>query len=287
MGHVANNDKVQEEIRLDRPIVKDLEFMVIPATPETLPESAMADPSDTDLEQHKQVVRGIDVNKAPNDGDGGKTEDPYGSLDPNTTLLIPITNPSDFPIQRLQEVQSDHQPSTHITNMWCHKTPTGAITQVTADIQDGSINHLYIRDPRWLRALGLAAPDFDTIHFDSAQLRLDETFKIRIFAGQRPQRLENWIMGELIGARHAFLYWLDERRSAYPTSGPYAAESKAIARATGRRALNVMKEIEGVWELEQGSDGKEYRENRIRYLGEDPTYPAGAEERRNVRSMFA
>lgn len=93
-------------------------------------------------------------------------------------------------------------------------------------------------------------------------------------------------MGELVSARHAYLYWLDERRTADPRHGPYAAEAKAIARKTGRRWMDVMREVERVWELEQGSDGGEYRGNRVGYLGEDPVYEEGAEKGRVVRSMF-
>lgn len=215
-------------------------------------------------------------------------DDPYASFDPNISLAIPITNPSSFPVERLQEVQAQYQPSTTITNMLCHKTPSGPITQVTADVQDGSVDHLIIRDPRIIDALGLTAPAFDTIYTEpedfTAVLRFRETFVLNVLPGHRPQDPEEYIVAELVGARHPYLYWLDERRSADPTAAPYAAEAKAIAKKTRRRWPDVMLEIEEIWEYEQGENGKWYREHRLEYLGEDPTYPAGTEWA--PRSMF-
>ncbi|KAF2628275.1 hypothetical protein BU25DRAFT_43011 [Macroventuria anomochaeta] len=311
MGFVANN----EELQLRQPRSDELQFLTIPATPENTPVVTMSDPAGDHMaargteiqdvatsnncndtptlekessppEHYEPAARRISTDENYTDGEEDSDEYLYASLDPNTTLAIPITNPSAFPIQRLQEVQAQYYPSTHVTNMLVHKTPSGPITKVAADIQDGSVNHLFIRDTRLINALGLALPAFDTINLDTTQLRLDETFTIDIFPGQRPNEVDEWIMGDLVSARHAYLYWLDERRSADPRSPPYAAEAKAIARKTGRRYPDVMREIEGVWKLEQGSNGREYRENRVRYLGENPTYPEGAEEKRVVRSMF-
>lgn len=309
MGHVANGDNIQEEILSQQTDLYDLDFFMVPTTPDNTPEDVMTNVSETFFSHETGATdtvltptdhNGADRRNTNNENNGAEdgsdvadtefatddNDNPYASFDPNTILLISITNPSAFPIQRLQEVQSQRQPSTHVTDMWCHKTPSGPITQVTADLQDGSINHLFIRDERWISALGLAAPDFDTIQFDATKLRLDETFTIRVFPGQRTRKLEEWIMGELVGARHAYLYWLDERQCADPRCAPYAAEAKAIARKTGRRWPDVMREIEQVWTLEQGGDGREYKENRAKYLGEDPRYPAGAEERSILRSMF-
>lgn len=301
MGFVAND----EELQLRRLTLEEYDYLLIPTTPENTPVDTMSDSPgeriDTDNETNAQgpvgsppvhqepAARHIEVDEDYSNGrddDNVSDKDPYSFLDPNTTLAIPVTNPSAFPIERLREVQEGRQPSTHVVAMLVHKTPTGAITQVTADIQDGSINHLIIRDLRIINALGFAAPEFDTIEFDSTKLRLDETFTVNIFPGQRPDRLENWIMGELLSVRHAYLYWLDERCTADPRAPPFAAEARAIARKTGRRWPDVMNEIERVWGLEQSRGGKEYRDNRVRYLGEDPTYPEGSEEKRVVISMF-
>lgn len=300
MGFVAND----EEVRFRQLSLEDSEFSTAPTTPDTTPMDKRSDPTgdrmdiDEDTrtskpisfhnEHYEPAARHIEVDENYSNGeeDHDPNEDPYASLDPDTTLAIPVTNPSAFPVERLREVQEGRQPSTHIVNMLVHKTPSGPITQVTADIQDGSINHLFIRDPRIIDALGFTAPDYDTIDLDTTKLRLDETFTIRVFSGQRPKKLENWIMGELVSARHAFLYWLDERQTADPRAPPFAAEARAIARKTGRRWPDVMNEIEHVRKLEQGSGGNEYRNDRIKYLGEDPTYPDGAEGRRGVRSMF-
>lgn len=252
---------------------------------ESMSASEVVDPTQ---QHHEPAARHIELDENYSDGEehSNPNKNPYAFLDPNTTLAIPVTNPSAFPINRLREVQEGRQPSTHIVDMLVHKKPSGPITQVTADIQDGSINHLFIRDARIIDALGFAAPDFDTIALDTAKLRLDETFAVRLFSGQKPKRLDSWIMGELVSARHAFLYWLDERQSADPRTRPFAAEARAIARKTGRRWPDVMGEMEHVWGLEQGRGGGEYRQNRRKYLGEDPTYSDGAEGERVVRSMF-
>jgi len=251
-------------------------------------EMSTSKPTNLRHELHEPAARHIEVDENYSEGEENNDsyEDPYASLDPSTTLAIPVTNPFAFPIERLREVQEGRQPSTHIVDMLVHKTPSGPITQVTADVQDGSINHLFIRDSRIIDALGFGAPDFDTIKLDTVKFRLDETFTIRVFSGQKPKKLENWIMGELKSARHAYLYWLDERQSADPRTPPFAAEARAIARKTGRRWPDVMKEIEHVWKLEQGRCWNEYRYNRARYLGEDPMYPEGAEGGKVVRGMF-
>jgi hypothetical protein len=157
---------------------------------------------------------------------------------------------------------------------------------VTTDIEDASINHLFIRDPPLINALGLVAPDYDTIHLSMSKLKLDEVLTIRTFPSQRPQRLDEWIIGELMSARQAYLYWLDKRKSADPRGTPYAAEARVIARKTGRRCMDVRKEIERPWDLEQRSSGGEYRGNWLRYLGEDPAYLVGADEGSVMRSMF-
>lgn len=300
MSFVAND----EELQFRQLSLEDSAFSTIPMAIDSRPlgtmseltgermdideEASASELTNVHDEHHEPAVRHIEVDEDYSEGEEGNDpdEDPYAFLDPSITLAIPVTNPSAFPMERLREVQEGRQPSTHIVDMLVHKTPSGPITQVTADVQDGSINHLFIRDPRIIDALGFAAPDFDTINLDTTRLRLDETFTIRIFSDQKPKKLENWIMGELVSARHAYLYWLNERQSADPRTPPFAAEARAIARKTGRRWPDVMKEIEHVWKLEQGRGGNEYRNNRARYLGEDPTFPDGAERGRVIRSMF-
>ena len=78
-------------------------------------------------------------------------------------------------------------------------------------------------------------------------------------------------------ARHTYLYCQDERGSTDLMSAPSAAEIKAMAKRAGRRWLEGMREVERVWKLEQGSTGREYRDNRMEYIRENPAYPAGAE----------
>jgi hypothetical protein len=300
MSFVANN----EELQFRQMSLEDSAFSTTAPAADITPSDTMgestAERMDVDEEvsaskitnlhheHYEPAVRHIEIDENYSEGEQSddSDEDPYAFLDPDTTLAIPVTNPFAFPIERLREVQEGRQPSTHIVDMLVHKTPSGPITQVTADIQDGSINHLFIRDPRIIDVLGFVAPDFDTINFDAAKCRLDETFTISLFPGQKPKRLEDWVMGELVSVRHPYLYWLDERQSADPRTPPFATEARAIARKTGRRWPDVMKEIEHVWKLEQDRGGNEYRYNRARYLGEDPTYPEGALEGRMVRSMF-
>ena len=298
MGHVANSENVQEELQFQQQTSDELEFLIIPTTPNNTPEVIMTDASDTHpphdngaTEQESTHPEQVDKNYKDEDdnakvGTGAdEDEDPYASLDPNTILAIPITNPSAFPIQRLQHVQAQYYPSTHIVNMLVHKTPSGPITQVTADVQDGQVNHLLIHDARLISALGLAAPHFDAINLDNTKLRLDETFTIRILPGQQAKTLDDWLMGELESAKHAYLLWLDHRWSADPSSPPFAAEAKMIATNTQRRWPDVMREIEAVWKLEHGPYGREYRENRLKYLGENRTYE-NADGPRVRTSMF-
>ena len=87
-------------------------------------------------------------------------------------------------------------------------------------------------------------------------------------------------------SEEAYLYWLKERKSADPRGPPYATEARAIAKKTERRWIDIKKEIDQVWKLEQSSGGREHREERLRYLGEDPVYPVDAEAGRALRSMF-
>lgn len=263
MGSYANDEGLQ----LRQLALEDLACLTIPGTPETTPEDTTMDSVSESINGRvslegktspgsKELLSGH-RKLADGEGDVNPDENPYASLNPDTTLAIPVTNPFAFPIKRLREVQEGRQPSTQITNILVYKTVSGPVTQVTAHIQDGSINHLIIRDSRVIEALGFAWPHFDTINLDTARLRLDETFTIRVFARQKVQNLDNWIMGELISGRHAYLYWLDERGTVDPKAAPFAAEARAIARKTGRRWPNVMRKIDGVWKLEQGNDRRQ------------------------------
>ncbi|KAJ5020472.1 hypothetical protein J3E73DRAFT_428100 [Bipolaris maydis] len=170
----------------------------------------------------------------------------------------PNSEPKVFPLRRIQKVQADYYPSALMTAMW------------------GPVNHVIIHDPRIIRSLGLDEPPFDTITLQSPS-RVDETYDIRILPGQNPQDLDSWVVGELVSARHAYLYWLDGRQCSDPKGPPTAAEARAIATKTGRRALDVKMEIDAYWKMECGTGGRKVREKRVVYLGEDPEYPEGAE----------
>jgi hypothetical protein len=186
--------------------------------------------------------------------------------------LIPVTNPSAFPTGRIQVVQSQHYPSARIVSMWTHRDSKGGIGQVTADMQDGPVNHLKITDARLVSALGLLHGTNDTIRICTNELRIDETFVIELLPQQRPQDPKAFVVGELTSARHAYLYWLDIRGTADPKCPPYAQEIRRIAVDLVRRAPDVWKEVDGYWQLEQGSGGSVYRKNRLKTLGESPVY---------------
>jgi hypothetical protein len=200
----------------------------------------------------------------------GTTCDKHTTADTVCTMTT-IQNFDDFPLKRFQEVQAQYYPSTLILAMQIHRDDTGSVTQVTADIADGSVDQLQINNPRFLAAIGVHLPPYDSILLQP-EPRVDETYKIRILPGQRRDDPKAYIVGDLIPARHAFLHWLDSRRSADPKGPPTAAEARMLARKIGRRGLDVMSEIMRYWKLEQGSGGKHYRENRAKYLGEDPSY---------------
>lgn len=203
------------------------------------------------------------------------------------TTMIPIHNPSAFPVQRIQEVQAQRYPSTKVVAMWSHLDPKGAVTQVTADIQHGSVNHLVLTDARLITALGLRSGAHDTILIDASQLKIDETFRIIDGPGKRSD-LNVFIAGQLVSARHAYLYWLEHRGTADPKGPPYVQEARRIAIQVRRRAGDVWREIEKVWELEQGGGGLGYRTNRVKHLGEDPVAFAKGKNREGEvgRSMW-
>lgn len=194
-------------------------------------------------------------------------------------IAIPIRNPEAFPIQQLQEVQAQLYPNTRITDMVSHlNAETGFVFRVTADLVNGSINHLIINDMRLITALGLRAGENDTITLDQSKLRVNETYLIRILTSEGagdPQDPRTWLAGELVSARHPYLYWLDLKGNADPFSPPLVREVEALARQLGRRVEDVRYEIECVHKLENGL-GPEYRDryrgHRGRWLGEDPKY---------------
>jgi hypothetical protein len=205
----------------------------------------------------------------------------------NHLFIMPITNPEKFPVHRLQTVQAQYYPSAKVINMLAHRDINGDIVQVTADLQDGPVNHILINDYRIISALGLREGTHDTIILHEDQFRQDETFIINVSSRKELQNLESFIVGELQSARHTYLHWLDFRSAANPNRGPYIHEARMIAVQLGRRASDVWREIEGYWQLEQGSEGRRYREGRIRYLGEDPNFAEGiARTTENATSMW-
>ncbi|KAH7082918.1 hypothetical protein BKA63DRAFT_460833 [Paraphoma chrysanthemicola] len=193
---------------------------------------------------------------------------PQPILKPNE-LVTPIVNTEAFPINRIQDVQALRYPLAKITGVWAHRKTCGDVVQVTIDMQDGPVDHLIINDVRIITAFGLReGNDFITIH--EPYLKHMETFNIRIFPNQHVRNVKAFDVGEMVSARHAYLCWLEFRGSADPKGEPWAQEARKIAVQIGRRALDVWKEIDGYWQLEHGSGGRMYRENRMKYLGEDP-----------------
>lgn len=125
MGHVATNDNVQEYLGIQQQSSDNFEFLVIPTTPDHTPEVTMTDPDDThalhegeeiDTEaspcgDQKSAARGTEITENNQTeeisagADADDDESPYASLDPKTILVIPITNPSVFPVQRLSTLR--------------------------------------------------------------------------------------------------------------------------------------------------------------------------------------
>jgi hypothetical protein len=208
-------------------------------------------------------------------GEVEKQTAPLSWSGPPTTdhiYLTPVTNPEMFPMGRIQFVQSQYYPSARIVSMWTHRDSNGGIGEISADMQDGPVNHLLIKEARIVAALGLLDGANDTISFRDDAFRIHETFSISVLPNQCMKNLYTFLVGELKTARHAFLYWLDSRGSSDPKCPPYGQEIRHIAVQLGRRAPDVWKEIDGYWQLEQGSGGSMYRRDRTKYLGEDPVY---------------
>lgn len=209
-----------------------------------------------------------------------------GPLTAEHSVLVPVTNPEAFPVERIHVVQSQHYPSAKIVSMHTHRNIEGSVGQAIADMQDGPVNRLLIKDCRLVQALGLLHGANDTIAIRNFDFRIDETFTITLLPGQRPKNLNNFVVGELVTARHAYLHWLDYRGTADPRYTPFAMEAKNIALQLGRRAMDVWKEIDGYWQLEQGSGGSVYRQDRLKNLGEDPAYEESGSGRPTIMSMW-
>jgi hypothetical protein len=199
-------------------------------------------------------------------------------------MVVSIQNPEAFPLRNIQEVQAEYYPSTSILDMHIHHDENEHITQVTATLDKGPVDQLIINDPRIITFLGFRQPPYAMICLQPNP-RIDETYQIYVQPGQRRRNPKAWALGKLVSARHAYLYWLDSRRTSDPRAPPTVAETRLLAPRIGRRAGDVWREIEKVWDLEQGSGGRHFRENRMEYLGEDPEYGEG-EERRSQRSMW-
>ncbi|CAN9188476.1 unnamed protein product [Alternaria alternata] len=199
-------------------------------------------------------------------------------------IVVSIQNPEAFPLTNIQEVQAEYYPSTSILDMQIHYDRNERIIQVTATLDKGPVDQLIIRDPRIITLLGLRQPPYAMICLQPNP-RIDETYQIYIQLGQRRWNPKPWAFGELVSARHAYLYWLDSRQTSDPMAPPTVAEARLLAPRIGRRAGDVWREIEKDWDLEQGSGGRHFRENRMEYLGEDPDY-GGGEERRSQKGMW-
>ncbi|KAF1844983.1 uncharacterized protein K460DRAFT_405263 [Cucurbitaria berberidis CBS 394.84] len=199
--------------------------------------------------------------------------------------IVLVQNPEDFPIHRIQEVQSQYYPSTKIAALWIHRDANGTTTKVTADVDGGSVDHLIISDMRLIVALGLHEHLQNTLLLDESKFRIDETFTIELLPGQRITDPKARIVGELLPARHAYLYWLDSRCTANPKAPPFIQEARTLARKLRRRTPDVWREVKKMWDLEQGSGGRQYRENREDHLGESPSYPT-TEEKIATRCMW-
>jgi hypothetical protein len=131
--------------------------------------------------------------------------------------------------------------------MWIHRDTDGSVTQVTADIDSGSVDHLIINDARIITTLGVRHSPYETILLNQYESRIDETYKIRILPNQNPRNKKAWIAGELVAAWHPYLHWLHKRQDADPKFPPTMAEARALAGQLGRRLPHVMRELEAYW----------------------------------------
>lgn len=203
---------------------------------------------------------------------------------------IPIRNPEAFPLWRLREVQHNIYRNTVIRDMFAIRdAANGIVVRVTADLVNGSVNHLVIEDMRLICALGLQTGDHDTIKIHQRALRAHESFTIH------PLKFEDdgntypsnaWLAGLLVPARHPYLFWLDARGSADPVLPPHREELDLLAHRLGRIAEDVRYEVRCMYDLENSLTAQQraiYRGHRLYWLGEDPKYDAGG---RRVRSWM-
>ncbi|KAI4908170.1 hypothetical protein J4E90_008794 [Alternaria incomplexa] len=188
-----------------------------------------------------------------------------------TCTVVRVHGFEAFPVLNIQEIQADYYGSASIVAMCVHRRNNNHVTQVAASMDNGPVDFLLINDPRIIEFLGFREPPYNTLCIQPNP-RLDETYQIHVQPGRASRDPNSWLVGELVSARHAYLYWLDSRQAADPKAPPTIAEAKILAPKIGRRAKDVWEEIEKCWKLEQGSNGKRYRENRMEYLGEDPRY---------------
>jgi hypothetical protein len=179
--------------------------------------------------------------------------------------VTPVENPKAFPIGRVQSVQAEYHPWATVVNMCTHRDADGVVVRVTADLQDGPVNHFVIDDARIITGLGLREGGCDTISLNNDCFRPDETFTFDIIHGQRVKNLDAFVVGRFRPARHAYLYWLDSHRSADPKHAPYFGEARILAPKLSRRAFDVWGEIDRYWTYLKGS-GRKARQNRLRYL---------------------
>jgi hypothetical protein len=179
--------------------------------------------------------------------------------------VTPVENPKAFPIGRVQSVQAEYHPWATVVNMCTHRDADGVVVRVTADLQDGPVNHFVIDDARIITGLGLLEGGCDTISLNNDCFRPDETFTFDIIHGQRVKNLDAFVIGRFRPARHAYLYWLDSHRSADPKHAPYFGKARILAPKLSRRAFDVWGEIDRYWTYLKGS-GRKARQNRLRYL---------------------
>jgi hypothetical protein len=247
-------EDIQPSATVQVPVIHDIEPQIAPSPPASGSQSRLPMPVGVACEKHSNCT------------------------------VVPVQNPEAFPMDNIQEVQAQYYPYTRVIDMYIHHDGNDQVTQVTATLDKGPVDHLIISDPRIMTHLGLRQPPYHTICLQP-NLRIDETFQIHVQSGQTPRSPKAWVIGELVSARHPYLYWLDSRQTADPKVPPTAAEARILAPKIGRRAGDVWREIERVWSLEQGSNGRHFRESRVECLGEDPTY-GECGEKRPRRSMW-
>ena len=284
IGHIGNNaaDKLREGFQSTKksigqqgPKIHPVEFDLVRAigtasSPRAQPQSSQLTDVQQELSAAQQASRCSQPTLSGHNCDQHTT---------GHCSFIPVQNPEDFPVHRIQEVQAQYYPSTRITRMWVHRDANGIVTQVTADLDGGSVDHLLINNARLISALGFRLASQDVLSIQPSELHIDETFNIKILPRQPRNDPKAWLVGELLPARHAYLYWLDSRRSTDPRTPPSMQEARTIASLLGRRMPDVWREVKKMWSLEQGGGAKYFRANREKCLGESPSYEIGEEKR--------